>query len=76
MSLGSHFGAGGGPAHQDLPGSLWGQLEHDYPEPVEKYTDFRNKLLQHGGTHYWSLGLTSFLKVVASLDSFITSQEL
>lgn len=38
MSLRSHSGGDGGPAHQDLPGSLWGQLEHDYQEPAEKYT--------------------------------------
>jgi hypothetical protein len=43
MSQDSHSGGGGGPAHQDLLGSSWGQSGHDCLEPTETYTAVRRK---------------------------------
>jgi hypothetical protein len=48
MSQDSRSGGGGGPAHQGLPGSLWGQLGHDYLGPIERQTAVRRKLQESG----------------------------
>jgi hypothetical protein len=44
MTQDSRSGGGDDLAHQGLPGSLWGQLGHDYLEPIERQTAVRRKL--------------------------------
>jgi hypothetical protein len=51
MSQDIRSGGDGGPAHQDLPGSLWGQLGHDYLEPTETQTAVKRKLQESGACH-------------------------
>lgn len=66
MSQDSRSGGGGGPAHQDLQGSLWGQLGHDYLEPIETETAVKRKL-HDSGAHHHSLVLSLFWKVLTCL---------